>query len=484
MEEFKVLLEIKYKENKYKILVNQNHQKYFIKVLENKELVYPTLEEFKELYNIFGCNQIREKHFAIKSCKHGKKIKIEPKIIFKNTLISLAMALTIIGGTKILTTDSTQISLPAKEDISNSQSEEINVEENNIEEIQEMFEQIGAKIEQVSDNLFVVKSIENEETIYCHSANEFSQYLDVQNPTFDDVKQVLECNANIKDEYKAIMRNGINILQEKMPDVNLSALYYNISRMKIYEKEPEQIRNETTENVIAYFNIVDSSVSICPDSLTEETFVHEVLGHGMTSGMIQNGDKKVQLVTEMIIYDSQLDDGNNLNLFGSSMAEEEADLITQQIVGDDILKNSLPYSPVSEQLKLYMEIAGMDISDLINNGGIKLVKKMMENDIENPLDYLEKNDILCNALINGLEIVQPEMSVKKNIRELFLDYADNKIKRGESIDKITDDIRRMISNTSIEDIVVWNMDGTIAESLITTDVDEDVISYIEDERDV
>lgn len=481
MEEFKVLLEVKYKENKYKILVNKNHQKYFIKVLENKGLIYPTLEEFKELYSIFGCNQIKEKHFGIKSCKHGKKIKLEPKIIFKNTLISLAMALTIIGGTKILTSDLTQISLPAKEDISNTQSEEINAEKN---EIEEMFEQIGAKIEQISDNLFVVKSIENEESIYCHSANEFTQYLDVQNPTFDDVKQALENNENIKDEYKNIIRNGINILQEKMPDVNLSALYYNISRMKIYEKESEQIRNETTENVIAYFNIVDSSVSICPDSFTEETFVHEVLGHGMTSGMIKNGDKKVQLVTEMIIYDSQLDDGNNLNLFGSSMAEEEADLITQQIVGDDILKNGLPYSPVSEQLKLYMEIAEMDISDLINNGSIKLVKKMLENDIENPLDYLEKNDVLCNALINGLEIVQPEMSVKKNIKELFWDYADNKLERGESIDKITANIRNMISNTSIGDLLVWNIDGTIAENLLTTDVDDEVISYIEDERDV
>ena len=61
MEEFKVVMQILYKENKYLILLNTRHQKYFLKILDDEKFMYPTMQEFTELYNIFFFFLIRNK---------------------------------------------------------------------------------------------------------------------------------------------------------------------------------------------------------------------------------------------------------------------------------------------------------------------------------------------------------------------------------------------------------------------------------------
>ena len=44
MEEFKVVMQILYKENKYLILLNTRHQKYFFKILDYEKFMYPTIQ--------------------------------------------------------------------------------------------------------------------------------------------------------------------------------------------------------------------------------------------------------------------------------------------------------------------------------------------------------------------------------------------------------------------------------------------------------
>ena len=56
MEEFKVVMQILYNKNKYVVLINSKHQKYFLRILDNEKFMYPTMQEFTELYNIFTNN--------------------------------------------------------------------------------------------------------------------------------------------------------------------------------------------------------------------------------------------------------------------------------------------------------------------------------------------------------------------------------------------------------------------------------------------
>ena len=73
MEEFKVVMQILYKENKYLILLNTRHQKYFLKILDDEKFMYPTMQEFTELYNIFEKNENGMWNLLYKwSCTVGK----------------------------------------------------------------------------------------------------------------------------------------------------------------------------------------------------------------------------------------------------------------------------------------------------------------------------------------------------------------------------------------------------------------------------
>lgn len=66
--------------------------------------MYPTMQEFTELYNIFEKNEIRNKcyHKDFQQAENNskfnhKKLKFEPKIIFGKILVSLVTAISILG---------------------------------------------------------------------------------------------------------------------------------------------------------------------------------------------------------------------------------------------------------------------------------------------------------------------------------------------------------------------------------------------------
>ena len=121
MEEFRVLLEIKNKGNKYKVLSNNRYEKYFLKISEDRTLIYPTIQEFSELYEIFKNKGIKKYSYEINNNNRGKikngKIKLEPKVVAGTTLISLALAITFIANSK----ENNNISKENIAQISNSQ---------------------------------------------------------------------------------------------------------------------------------------------------------------------------------------------------------------------------------------------------------------------------------------------------------------------------------------------------------------------------
>ena len=167
----------------------------------------------------------------------------------------------------------------------------------------------------------------------------------------------------------------------------------------------------------------------------------------------------------MIIGDANVDLEDCLSLVGESLAEGEADLITREVLKNEVEgigEFVFPYTPISKQLELYMKIAGINITDLANDGVVNLMKKMKENDIDTPLKYVEKNDVLCDAMTEGIEIIQPDMSVKQNVKELFWDYADDKIKNGEEVNEVMKKIKKMLAEVKVDEVIVWNNDGTIS----------------------
>ena len=41
-------------------------------------------------------------------------------------------------------------------------------------------------------------------------------------------------------------------------------------------------------------------------------------------------------------------------------------------------------------------------------------------------------------------------------------------------------IKRMLAEVKVDEVIVWNNDGTISESLMSTNIEEEVATYIEE----
>ena len=105
METFRVIFNITYKGQNFKVLSNKYFQKYFLKILKDGSLIYPTFDEFKELFILFTntkCYDIKNKKDTKLVYRKGKgyteekRYRLDPNIImdkYGNKLISLAMAI-------------------------------------------------------------------------------------------------------------------------------------------------------------------------------------------------------------------------------------------------------------------------------------------------------------------------------------------------------------------------------------------------------
>lgn len=461
MEEFRILLEIEYKGNRYKILSNKKFQKYFLKILSDGTFIYPTMQEFEELSNIFQKNSIQRYCYEITDKSKVKekfqkgKIKLEPKVIFEGALISLILALTIISNNSKANANN----IPTN-------AEQISISQTDLAKA-------GIQLEKINGGVHIITEFGNN--IYCESIQEFNKYIEAQNPTYDDIRAVLEGNENIAEEYKKIIQEGINNLEEKLPNMNLSVLYFNLSRMKIIEDTEENIREADGENTIAYFDKITGEVVVNKDNVEDEILLHEALGHGSTSAIMQYEDKTIYMGPDLTIYN---EDNNDVKLFGQSFSEAEADIIAKIALGEKFAYKQ-SYAPISEQLRIFMETSGVDFTTVLNKGTSYLVDEMYKNDIDNPLAYFESCDALCNAMKQGLQIIQPEMSVKQNIRAFFEDYSDDKLKRGESVDSITNVIEKVMLDSDFCNLIVYNNDGFIAEDIELHDLQEEIVKSIE-----
>lgn len=462
MEEFRILLEIEYKGNRYKVLSNKKFQKYFLKILNDGTLMYPTIQEFQELYKMFQNNSIQSycpetsDEFKVEEKFQKRKVKLEPKVIWKKTLITLALALTIISN--------------------NPKANAINIalstEQNQTSQTTEYIAGGQIQLEKIKDEVYIVD--EWKDNIYCDSIEKFNKYIEIQNPTYDDIRAVLEENGNIAEEYKPIILEGINNLEERLPNMNLSVLYYNLSRMKTIEKKQENIKEDAGENAIAYFSKITGEVVINKDNLDEEVLLHEILGHGSTCAIMQYDNKTLYMGPDLIRY---FKEDNETELFGSSLAEAEADMIAKIALGEKIAYRQ-SYSAISEQLRIFMETSGVDFTTFVNKGTSYLVNEMYKNDIDDPFVYFENCDALRNAMVYALPIEHPKMSVKQNIRNYFEDYSDDKLKRGESVDSITSKIEKIMIGSDFCNIVVFNNDGHAIENVELVDFREEIVTDI------
>ena len=426
METYRILINIGYKGKKFKVLSNSHHQKYFLRILDDGSLIYPTFDEYLELYKIFSSNKyydINKKDYNINSTNKVKlfpkfkKLKLEPKVILSdNRLVLLELALL----TAMFVTNDSPIINP-----------------NPVE---------------LSDGVYLLDAYDRDTTI-CNSTL-FASYLEIDRPTYEDLKELIYKKDNISEKYKEWLTEGLDNIEKELGEINLSVLYYNLSRLNIINKNYDEIHKDTGMNVsIGYFDIETGDVVVNEEMINRKTFCHEVLGHGMTEAYAKGKaytSIRMPVITESegykLIYD-----------FGISIEEAKADMIAQIACGLKIGKIDTSYNQFIEFLRICMETTGVSLNDLIQKGVPYLIEKMKENGIDDPITHIENMDALMISFVNesgvfDIQIPGEEFNYREAILWYMCDYADDKIAEGENQEKVGQEVFDIVNNSYFENV--------------------------------
>ncbi len=478
MEEFKVVMQILYKENKYLILLNTKHQKYFLKILDDEKFMYPTMQEFTELYSIFENNEIRNKCYQKgfqqaennSKFKH-KKLKFEPKIILEKTLVSLVTAIAILNAGQSVKAEWNNQEIINKDQIQNQIDligrEDIN-QENSSNEL--------VTIQRFAPNEYKLLTGNSGRDLYFDSVDEFSTYLGGEKVTYQEIENKIRQSKNIPQKYKGILIEGLENLKETMPNLNLSVLNQHLNRgLKIVEKTGKEITEQEGKNSIAAFDKSNSTMIVNPQNVNEETLLHE-LAHAITGIIMQKYGKNIYMGTEAIIY---FKDSEQLEIYGSGFSEGIADIIAQKALGDKGIQNG-SYQPISEQLEVMLNVTKMNSTDFVNKGTTRFIQNSKKVGVENVYDNISSCDMLCTALQKGMSI-KSEMNVKQNLYDFLINYASKQLREGMSKEKVIKSIDNAIFNTTFSNMVVFE-DGKAVESFEMMDLRNEIVNEIQKQK--
>ena len=373
MEEFNIIGFYKFNDNKYLTLQNiKNRYIYWIKLINNNQFQYIELKEYIKLYKewySFRCffNNDEKNNNPVIHRLSKRKLSIIPKIIYKG--VPLVLSLSILFS------------------ISTMCNEELFTEDDDI-----IF---GTTSQRYSSTIEVAK--ENKK-IYAQTIKEFGKLIGIENITFDDVRKVVNDNENLSNEYKITILKGIDNIQKYLPNMDLEVLYYNLKRIKIIIITQDEMNNIFNDgnNYQGCFSWQTGEVYIIEDEKSNESVLfHEIFGHGSTTAEMH--DEKTEDTYYYFLHIFQPDKINtiiNKNRksisppYGNAWDEACPEILGNIACGITDYRLADSYLIYVQELGLILDLYGIDITDIVNNG------------LEFVVDSLNKKNI------DGLKIIQ------------------------------------------------------------------------------
>ena len=428
MEIYRVLLNISYKGKKFKVLSNKYYQKYFLRILDDGSLMYPTFDEFKELYQIYTTKKyydIKKDEDKIvyhkdKGFTKQKKLKLDPKVIIENTLCSLSIAICAVEAGLLIQSFN----------ISTSTSK------------------------QISDGVYILEKYTDENGITAPicSFSEFAEKLDVKDPSYEQVKELIEQKDNLSNKYKEWLITGLDNIEQKLGDIDLSVLYYNISRMNIIDQDYDEMREiSMTNGTKAYFNPKTGTVAVNEDEVDSQILCHEVLGHGISEAY---NEGKAYTSSKLTVY-SKIEQYGVVYSYGMAIEEAKAEMIGEIASGIPFGEYNSSYNQSMEFVRVCMETTGVTLQDLIQKGVPYLIEKMKENDINYPIDHIENMDAFFITMLNSSDVLQvqlpgEEFNFKTALGRYMLDYVDDKITEGGDVETLSQEAFDIVNDSYFE----------------------------------
>lgn len=442
METYRVLLNISYKGKRFKVLSNKYYQKYFLRILDDGSLMYPTFDEFKELYQIYTTKKyydIKKDEDKIvyhkdKGYTKQKKLKLDPKVIIKNAIYPLSVAICAVEAGILIQSFNISTSTP----------------------------------KQISDGVYILEEYTDENGITAPicSFSEFVEKLDVKDPSYEQVKELIEQKDNLSNKYKEWLITGLDNIEQKLGDIDLSVLYYNISRMNIIDQDYDEMReNSMINGTEAYFDPETWTVAVNGDEVDSQTLCHEVLGHGISEAY---NEGKGYTSSKLTVF-SNIEQYSVVYSYGMAIEEAKAEMISEIACGIPFGEYNSSYNQSMEFLRICMETTGVTLQDIIQKGVPYLIEKMEENDIDYPIDHIENMDAFFITMLNSSEVLQvqlpgEEFNFMTALGNYMLDYVDDKIVEGEDVEILSQEAYDIVNDSYFEYVT----DGESSVSMEST----------------
>jgi len=247
---YKELFKINYNNKKFLILSN-NHRMTFLEIDSNNSLIYPDIEDFINLHNIYN-----NKNYFI----YYRTLNYEEKARLKSALLGITTAASIFLGTTFVLSNN----IPKK----------------------------------------------NYHDTYYYSI-EYNRLNEMYTDTItrDDVITVINSNPNLNDYYKELAIRVLDNLISLDKDINLRIYYENMKDLVINKITVDEITKDNTMNVGGYYNSSENAIYVSDDN--EFTLMHEIshTAHVISNGDIMIYEKDASFIAEALtnivaLYDS------------------------------------------------------------------------------------------------------------------------------------------------------------------------------------
>lgn len=240
--QFKKLFDISYKEKKFTIFVDENHRYTFLEKNKEGKYLYPTIEDFISLNNIYNVHD----PFVLKS---ARKYTFNEKVKVGALILSLSVLTTYSGAKN---------TIDNKEELGNFANEEDNWKVSVGEE------EVAIENNSISQQIIPISSLSDLDNILPFSKVDL-EYID----------KAIEINNTLDANFKNLSHNLAVAIYDNSPNADLRIYYANLLTLKAVEMSEEEYYEMFKDHSGATYRSSENKIYY-KEGIGKETLVHEL----------------------------------------------------------------------------------------------------------------------------------------------------------------------------------------------------------------
>lgn len=317
MKEYRRVLEFKYKNQKYRMYLDNNNRRFFLKVNDGGDLSYVTDREFAELTIFFASTPK-----IMKIRKDAPRENIVPKVISGGVTVALTLSVILGGFTQIgFKFENLFPSLSASQVI-------------------ESEEDLGNYISLASseeNQAFDTYRYKDENKIEIYDMDYLDMVMEKEDIGLDNLIEAVNINPSIHGEFKEILYEYCEALTSKYPNIDLRVFYNNLKTLKVEELSEEEIYDKMGYSDCYGYYVRNSNEIYVLENMDYKNnpWAHQVIYHEITHslriGNYEIDGKKVKVLPEGPNFNNEITSEALTSLFAVSLFDYEEDDIAYQL---------------------------------------------------------------------------------------------------------------------------------------------------------